>query len=64
MQQEKNSNPKGTNVPDSDATNKETLDELEKSEQVSDSKGPADDQAPSPDGTVDDSRKRDDAGPM
>jgi hypothetical protein len=61
MQERRTPEPKSTN---SDATDKETLDDLEKREQVSDSKSTGDDQAPSPDGTLDDPVKRDDAGPM
>ncbi|HAF13567.1 MAG TPA: hypothetical protein DHU55_12195 [Blastocatellia bacterium] len=52
----------------SDATSKETLADVEKSEKISDStsESPSDEaELPAPDGTVDDSRKQNnDAGPM
>jgi len=54
--------------PDSNATSKETLKDLEESGKVPDSKserGPGNYQTPSPDGALDETRdKRDDAGPM
>jgi hypothetical protein len=53
---------------ESDATSKETLDDLEKSEKLPDSKSertPDESKVPSPDGTIDESREQiDDAGPM
>lgn len=54
--------------PDSDATSKETLADLEKSEKSSDAKSEratGESQMPSPDGILDETRDKDnDAGPM
>jgi hypothetical protein len=52
-------------ISGSDATSKETLEDLEESEQDSESKdAPSESDVPSPDGVDDESRKADDAGPM
>jgi hypothetical protein len=52
----------------SEATSKETLEDLKKSKKISESSNdpsPEDSQVPSPDGTLDEGRKQsDDAGPM
>jgi hypothetical protein len=64
MHEERNSNPKSTNAQNSDATNKETLDDLEKREQVSDSNSPSGDELPSPDGALDERDETKDAGPV
>jgi hypothetical protein len=50
----------------SDATSKETLDDLENREEISDSKSEDEEsQLPSPDASIDEGRKKsDDAGPM
>ena len=61
MQDSKNSRP---NTPDSDATSKETLKDLEQSEQVSDSENPEHDSSPSPDGQLDEAEEIKDAGPV
>ena len=57
-----------THRPESDATSKETLEDLEQSEKISDSKSERqsdDSEIPSPDGNPDESRSQsDDAGPM
>ena len=63
MHEEKNSNPKGTKAPNSDATSKETLDDLEKRERVPDSNSTASDKLPAPDGTFDEPEIKD-SGPM
>ena len=50
-----------------DATSKETLEDLEKNEKVSDSRSEHESdnsETPSPDGTNDERREPDDAGPM
>jgi len=61
MQDSKNSR---TDAPDSDATSKETLEDLEQSEQVSDSENPDHDSSPSPDGQLDEAVEMKDGGPM
>jgi hypothetical protein len=61
MQDSKNSK---REAPDSDATSKETLDDLEKSGQVSDSENPEHDSSPSPDGQLDEADGIKDAGPV
>jgi len=64
MQEERNSNRDVTDVPDSDATSEETLDDLENREQIPDLKNPAADHAPSPDGALDEPDETKDARPM
>ncbi|HYJ87410.1 MAG TPA: hypothetical protein VEW46_15215 [Pyrinomonadaceae bacterium] len=49
---------------DSDATSKETLDDLEETEADVDSGSSKPDPGPSPDGAVDESGEIEDAGPM
>jgi hypothetical protein len=64
MQDSKKQRP-DTAAVDSDATSQETLEDLEESEQDSESKdAPSESDVPSPDGVDDESRKADDAGPM
>ena len=67
MKQESFEGKQGVSDSDSDATSKETLEDLEKSEKVSDSgAGHESDnsETPSPDGTNDERRERDDAWPI
>lgn len=61
MQDPKNSQ---SDAPHSDATSKETLEDLEQSEQVSDSENPEHDSGPSPDGQLDEADEIQDAGPV
>ena len=63
----RDSDARKTDTETSDATSKETLEDIQKGEKDSDSESktaPGDDQVPSPDGVDDESRKPDDAGPM
>ncbi len=69
MTQESNDSTKGPGQQQSEATSKETLEDLEESEKMSDSDSDADHESrsaelPAPDGTPDENRKPDDAGPM
>jgi hypothetical protein len=50
--------------PDSDATSKETLKDLEKSEEISEQEGSSQSNSPSPDGALDEEREVKDAGPI
>ncbi|MGH9871461.1 MAG: hypothetical protein ACRD9S_03215 [Pyrinomonadaceae bacterium] len=61
MQDSKNLKADG---PDSSATSKETLEDLEKDEEVSDSENAEHDSSPSPDGELDEPDEIKDAGPM
>lgn len=66
MQDANKREPNGT-TPDSDATSKQTLEDVEESEKSSGSKSGSDSgesDVPSPDGAHDNSPKPDDAGPM
>jgi hypothetical protein len=61
MQDTKNRKPDGAS---SDATSKETLEDLENNEEVSDSENSAHDPGPSPDGELNEPDELKDAGPM
>lgn len=63
MQDPKTTKSKGQ-VVDSDTTSEETLEEVEKSEEVKDSESAEERGILAPDGADDESVKSDDAGPM
>ena len=70
MQEAKDQKPTGTakgtpQTEDSEATSSETLSDIEEKEKVSDAKREGEaSSTPSPDGAFDESREREDAGPM
>jgi hypothetical protein len=64
MQDSKNRKPNDANAAGSDATSKETLEDLENNEEVSDSENSAHDPGPSPDGALDEPDEIKDTGPM
>jgi hypothetical protein len=63
MQERKTREPDRT-VADSEATSDETLADVEKNEQVTDSNSPSGDELPSPDGALDERDETKDSGPV